>query len=447
LEWTKLLSNQRLGKAENGDTNVDRTFYQVDYDRIVFSSAFRRLQDKTQVFPLAQSDYVRTRLTHSMEVSCIARTLGIKVGHKLLDKGSIKNIHPSDIGTILATAALAHDLGNPPFGHSGEDGIRHWFQNSSVANSIKSKLSDKELQDINHYEGNAQGFRLLSRLEMPDNTGGMQLTYATLASFVKYPVESSLLKSSDSICVKKFNFFQSEKELFREVAEGVGLIKTSDTQYAWCRHPLAFLVEAADDICYRIVDFEDGYRLGLIEYNEIYNLFSNIIGEGNHQNTANGLKEKRNRIEYLRAKALNKLVEEITGEFVKRESQLLKGEFNQSLISVIPSYKYLKALKDRAMEDVYSARSVVEIEVAGFEVARGLLDLFVSSALEYTEKKEKCSSKTQKIMALMPGSKKLLDADSTYEKLLQIFDFFSGMTDSYAVSLFKKVTGISLPQS
>ena len=179
MEWTKLLSNQRLGKADNGDANVDRTFYQVDYDRIVFSSAFRRLQDKTQVFPLAQSDYVRTRLTHSMEVSCIARTLGIKVGHKLVDKHSLESIHPSDIGTILATAALAHDLGNPPFGHSGEDGIRHWFQNSNVANSIKSDLSEKELQDIEHYEGNAQGFRLLSRLEMPDNIGGMQLTYAT----------------------------------------------------------------------------------------------------------------------------------------------------------------------------------------------------------------------------------------------------------------------------
>jgi dGTPase len=438
LDWIKLLSNQRLGKAENGNANVDRTFYQVDYDRIVFSSAFRRLQDKTQVFPLAQSDYVRTRLTHSMEVSCIARTLGIKVGHKLLDNHSIEGIHPSDIGTILATAALAHDLGNPPFGHSGEDGIRSWFQNSHVAKIAKENLSDKELCDINNYEGNAQGFRLLTRLEMPENTGGMQLTYATLASFAKYPVEATLLKSTDSICMKKFNFFQAER---------VGLIRMSNTHYAWCRHPLAFLVEAADDICYRIVDFEDGFRLNLIGYEEISETFLDIIGDSHVRETANGLKEKRSRVEYLRAKALNILVEEITEEFVARESELLEGKFNKSLISVIPSYEHLKKLKDRAMEDVYSARAVVEIEVAGFEVASGLLDLFVSSALEYTDPDKKTSSKTQKIMALMPGSKKLLEAGSTYEKLLQIFDFFSGMTDSYAVSLFKKVTGISLPQS
>jgi len=282
---------------------------------------------------------------------------------------------------------------------------------------------------------------------MPENKGGMQLTYATLASFVKYPVEASLLKSSDSICMKKFNFFQSEKELFREVAEGVGLIRTSKTDYAWCRHPLAFLVEAADDICYRIVDFEDGFRLGLISYEEISRLLLQLIGDPRVKKTAAGLKEKRSKVEYLRAKALNKLVDEITVEFIKRETQLLQGKFNQSLISVIPSYKILKKLKDRAMQDVYSARAVVEIEVAGFEVASGLLDLFVSSALEYTEKKDTCSSKTQKIMALMPGAKRLLDAKSTYEKLLLIFDFFSGMTDSYAVSLFKKVTGISLPQS
>lgn len=447
MEWIKLLSNQRLGKAGPGDVNINRTFYQVDYDRIVFSSAFRRLQDKTQVFPLAQSDYVRTRLTHSMEVSCIARTLGIKVGLKLFEKHPDMDIHPSDIGTILATAALAHDLGNPPFGHSGEDAIRHWFEHSDIANSIKGDLSPKELSDINHYEGNAQGFRLLTRLEMPENIGGMQLTYATLASFAKYPVEASLLKTTDSICMKKFNFFQSEKELFREVAEGVGLIKTSDTHDAWCRHPLAFLVEAADDICYRIVDFEDGFRLGLISYEEISGLLLRLIGDPDVQKTTDRLKEKRSKVEYLRAKALNKLVDEITVEFIKREEQLLQGEFNQSLISVIPSYQTLKELKDRAMEDVYSARAVIEIEVAGFEVARGLLDLFVSSALEYAENQDKSSSKTQKIMALMPGSKKLLDAGSTYEKLLQIFDFFSGMTDSYAVSLFKKVTGISLPQS
>ena len=379
MEWHKLLSNQRLGKNETGDANVDRTSYQVDYDRIVFSSAFRRLQDKTQVFPLAQSDYVRTRLTHSMEVSCIARTLGIKVGNELLRLKKVEDIHASDFGTILATAALAHDLGNPPFGHSGEDAIRNWFENSAVAAKVKERLSRAEYSDIKNYEGNAQGFRLLSVLEMPDNVGGMQLTYATLASFVKYPIESPLLRTSKSICRKKFNFFQSEKELFREIAEGVGLIRTDDKLYSWCRHPLVFLVEAADDICYRIVDFEDGFRLGLVSYEEIRSLFLSIIDDKEVVTVLEGLKEKRRQIEYLRAKALNRLVGEITDVFIEREAELLSGTFERSLISDMPSFAALKKLQDRAIEDVYSARSVIEIEVAGFEVASGLLDLFVSS--------------------------------------------------------------------
>ena len=449
MEWHKLLSNQRLGKDDPSGANIDRTSYQVDYDRIVFSSAFRRLQDKTQVFPLAQSDYVRTRLTHSMEVSCIARTLGIRVGHELLSRNKVEDIHPSDFGTILATAALAHDLGNPPFGHSGEDAIRNWFSHSPVAKAIRGKLSPEELADIEHYEGNAQGFRLLSVLEMPDNRGGMQLTYATLASFVKYPIEAGLIKTSKSICRKKFNFFQAEKELFREVAEGVGLIRTDDKLYSWCRHPLAFLVEAADDICYRIVDFEDGFRLNLVSYEEIRRLFLSIIDDDtNVIPVLDSLKEKRRRIEYLRAKALNKLVGEITEVFIAREAELLNGTFEKSLISDMPSNPVLKMLKARAMEDVYSARSVIEIEVAGFEVASGLLDLFVASTMEYAEKgKDGCSSKTQKIMALMPGVCYPEPGDNTYKILLKIMDFFSGMTDSYAVSLFKKVKGISLPQS
>lgn len=444
MYWEKLLSNKRLCQETPGNFRDDRTAFQVDYDRIVFSSAFRRLQDKTQVFPLAESDYVRTRLTHSLEVSCIARSLGINVGNEIINRHKLTDIHSSDFGTILATAALAHDLGNPPFGHSGEDAIRNWFNKSSVIKSIRKYFSRKELCDFQNYEGNAQGFRLLTVLQMPEHKGGMRLTYSTLAAFVKYPVESILIKKDGPISRKKYNFFQSEKELFKEVAENTGLIRKDKKNYSWARHPLAFLIEASDDICYHIIDFEDGYREGLLKYQEIKDLYSAIIAD-ERINYADQLKDERSKVEYLRAKAIQKLVEEIKESFLENESEILRGEFNSELISIIPSTPYLKRIIERSVESVYSNSRVLEIEAAGFEVANGLLELFFESVMDYYNHGRKASAQSKKIMQIIPVQFHPHHSFSYYEILMNILDYFSGMTDSYAVSLYKKLKGISLP--
>ena len=445
MEWEKLLTNKRLRQPKDRKPSEDRTYFQIDYDRIIFSSAFRRLQDKTQVFPLSGSDYVRTRLTHSLEVSCVARTLGMHAGIELCGRHQFKNIHPSDLGTIAATAGLAHDLGNPPFGHSGEDAIRNWFRKSDVVREIKKNLSKEEIKDIENFEGNAQGFRLLTVLQMPENDGGMRLTYPTLAAFTKYPVDSSLMKSNDFVSRRKFNFFQSEKHFFEEVAEATGLIRDGKNKFCWCRHPLAFLIEAADDICYHIIDFEDGYRLGIVSFEEIQEMFSLIIDSAYILGKAKKYKDNHSKVEFLRAKAMQKLINEVKDCFLDNENKILAGRFEEELISVIPSAQHLKIIKDRSVEDVYSNSRVLEIEAAGFEVANGILDLFFESALDTYKNNKKASSQSKKIMQIIPNQYRPNETSTPYSIVLNILDYFSGMTDSFAVSLYKKIKGISLP--
>ncbi len=275
MDWRKLLSPQRLGKKAPDEITPGRSPFQQDFDRIVFSPAFRRMQDKAQVFPLADNDYVHTRLTHSMEVSCVGRSLGAAVGATICARHDLGHIQPSDIGAVVAAAGLVHDIGNPPLGHSGEEAIRYWFQHSELAAEMKAGMTEKQQADIAGYEGNAQGFRVLSKLQMPDNAGGMQLTCATLAAFAKYPVESRVRNRPEGVASKKFNFFQLERDLFKSVAETTGLLPlvNSNDDYCWCRHPLAWLVEAADDIAYRIVDFEDAWVMGILNYSEIEEYF------------------------------------------------------------------------------------------------------------------------------------------------------------------------------
>jgi dGTPase len=445
MDWERLLTNKRLRQKKDRKPAEDRTSFQIDYDRIIFSSAFRRLQDKTQVFPLSGSDYVRTRLTHSLEVSCVARTLGMHAGIELCKRHKLMTIHPSDLGTIAASAGLAHDIGNPPFGHSGEDAIRHWFGKSDAVREIKKTLSEKELKDIENYEGNAQGFRLLTVLQMPENEGGMKLTYPTLAAFTKYPIESILMKSADYVSRRKFNFFQSEKLLFEEVAEATGLKRSGDGEFCWSRHPLAFLVEAADDICYHIVDFEDAYRLGIVSIDEIKELFSLIIDTPAISAKSEKFKDNRSKVEYLRAKAMHKLINEVKDCFLDNEEAILEGKFENELISIIPAAPHLKIIKGRSVETVYSNSRVLEIEAAGFEVARGILDLFFESAIDVFTHNKNASAQSKKIMQIIPRQFLPGKCSTYYSILLNILDYFSGMTDSYAVSLYKKIKGISLP--
>ena len=446
MNWQQLLSEHRLGRSSISDRHTGRSPFHIDYDRIIFSSAFRRLQDKTQVHPLSHNDYVRRRLTHSLEVASIARSIGYNVGTRLCHKHQLENIHESDIGSIVSAAALAHDIGNPPFGHSGEDAIRYWFESSEIAKRMAIGMSEKEKSDVYRYEGNAQGFRMLTKLQMPDNRGGMQLTSATLGAFMKYPIESLMEGVDSSAATKKFGFFQSEKNLFAEVAEKTGLRNRSQSGSWWCRHPLVFIVEAADDITYRIVDFEDGFRLGLVTYKEVESLLLEILGKGFDKRILESIKEDKNKVDYLRATTLGYLVQEIADKFVELDGALLEGEVHQDLMSLIPSSSVLNEITQISINRIYSDRRATEIEAAGFEVTSGLLDIYVS-AIDEVRRPEKVSARSSMILKLIPDQflSNIKETDSPYDSLMKILDYVSGMTDSFAVNTYKKLKGISLP--
>jgi dGTPase len=455
MDWNKLLSNKLLGDDKSSEIKLSdgRSQFQRDFDRIVFSSAFRRLQDKTQVFPLPENDFVHTRLTHSLEVSCVGRSLGSLVGEKILQRNKKLSAKYSSVhfGEIVAAACLAHDIGNPPFGHSGEDSIAEYFKSSS-GKIFESKVGEeKKWSDFTKFEGNAQGFRIITKLQNPHSIGGLKLSCATLAAFTKYPRESALKhleKKSDkkikSKFYKKFGFFQTERELFAEVAGETGLIKRGRADdYCWSRHPLSFLVEAADDICYRIMDLEDAFRLGLLSFDYTEDLLKPLVTsslkfyEGRSRN---------DKIGYLRAKAINDTVVQLADIFMENEDRILNGEFDLDLLSVIDSGEQLELIKKISIKEIYSYRSVVEREAAGYEVLGGLLDAFISTVNETYEGNP--SWKSKNLMKLLP--EQFLDSNGRpdndiYLRLLKITDFVSGMTDSYAVSLYRKIKGISLP--
>ena len=448
MEWPRLLCRHRLGTEEEEKKPLSsRSVFQQDFDRVIFSTGFRRLQDKTQVFPLADNDFVRTRLTHSLETSSVGRSLGTMAGEKICARHGLADSegHPSDFGAIVAAACIAHDIGNPPFGHSGEDAIRHWFEVFSARPEMKHRLSAGERLDIERYEGNAQGFRLITRLLWPDNRGGLQLTAATLAAFTKYPVTSTISRQLgerkvEAFGQKKFGFFETEKEFFAEIAERVGLLSLPDYPGGWVRHPLVFLVEAADDICYRLNDFEDGFRLKLISYEEIRELFLQIVGPGRAADKLAHIASQKEQIEYLRSVAIGRLVYQITEAFMEREEAILAGALTQPLIQCIAARETLQVIERRSVEDVYAADQVVEIEAAGFEVLGGLLEIFTDACLINPG-----TRRSQKMIEILPEQFRPTEGLSSYRQLLQLLDFVSGMTDSYAVSLYKKLKGISLP--
>lgn len=453
MKWMKLLSNKRLGTVERNEHDYARDDFQRDFDRIVFSSAFRRLQDKTQVFPLSESDYIRKRLTHSLETSCVGRSLGHMVGKEIIEKYKLKNLLPSHFGSIVASACVAHDIGNPPFGHSGEDAIQHWFAKGDSGSQYLKLLNPKHKNDFLQYEGNAQGFRLLTRLLHEHNKGGLQLTCATLGAFMKYPRASFTAKQSQEykgVSAKKYGFFDSERLFFEEVAQETGLLRRRKGSVWWCRHPLAFLVEAADDICYRIIDFEDGYRLGHVSFRETEELLLLIDTSDNIKAKLQQILGGNEKIEYLRAKSINKLIHEACSIFMKHEENILKGLFDDNLINYVPQKTILDNIQRISKKHIYSARPVIEIEAAGFDVVGGLLDAFVGSIEDIAKRANKASKRSQKIRQLIPDqfvelSSAPASPEASYARLLKLVDFVSGMTDSYAVSLYKKITGISLP--
>lgn len=444
MEWEQLLSTERLGRGKERNTDV-RSEYQRDYDRIVFSSAFRRLQDKTQVFPLAESDYVRTRLTHSVEVSCVGRSLGTLAGGKVIERSWLKNFQAQEFGNIVAAACLAHDIGNPPFGHSGEDAIKTWFEGTGKL-YLKDLASEEQRQDFLKFEGNAQGFRVLSRLQNKINGGGLQLTYAVLGAYSKYPRRAhiSSLEGSEKVSEKKFGFVTGDEEWFVKVADGLGLKKKLDG--AWSRHPLAFLMEAADDICYRIVDLEDGHRLGRVTFAEAEKLLKPIAFDSEAIPVSSSYRDidendDKGKFEYLRARAINSLILDVVSVFEMNYEKLMQGTLEQDLMSQSKFINELKAIKKLSREKVYAAPNVLYIEAAGFEVLGGLLDKVVPALIGTADS---ISSAEKKILEIIPEQFK--KGKTHYERLLNATDFVSGMTDSFAVTLYRRLRGIELPR-
>jgi dGTPase len=446
MNWTTLLTRHRLGGAPAAGDGP-RSEFQRDFDRVVFSSAFRRLQDKTQVFPLAQNDYVRTRLTHSLEVASVGRSLGVLAGDHVL------RAHPrlaagghdaADFGAIVAAACLAHDIGNPPFGHAGEAAIQSWFHASALGASTLARLAPPERADFARFEGNAQTFRILARLGMPDNAGGMQLTCATLAAVAKYPRAAQLPGAAPAgISGKKHNFFHADRARFEAVAQAAGLIRRRPDAACWCRHPLAFLVEAADDISYCVIDVEDAFRAGEMRYAEIEPLYRGVVEDAAAWVKAGAIASEEKRVEYLRARTIDALVTEAAAAFAAREQAMLTGEFDQELIAVIPHAQALEAFRALARERVYHSAVVLNLQSPGAAILGELLDAFVG-AVEAAARGAP-APRSREILELLPGQFLAAGgapAADLYARVLAITDFVSGMTDSYAVALAGKLRAL-----
>jgi dGTPase len=444
--WEKLLCPLRPGEsAEKGLTHGSRSLFEQDYDRIIFSYPFRCLQDKTQVFPLPKTDFVHTRLTHSLEVSSVGRSLGKNAGEEIVNR------HPEllkegysgfDFGAIVAAAALAHDIGNPPFGHSGEDAISDFFLSGEAVEKIRPCLSPAEWEDITHYEGNAQGFRLLTR----ENYQGLRITYATLAAFSKYPRES-LFPERDPVrrSQKKYGFFQSEKEKFRDVAEKTGLIRLGKIHAGWVRHPLTFLVEAADDICYSIIDLEDGCNLGLVSIDQTRELLAPILGKKFNQVKFERIRDKREKASVLRAMAISSLITEVTDAFLDCEQDIIDGRFDQALTSVIPSHQALNRIIGISVDLIYHSIPVLEKEAAGFEVLSGLINAWVMAAYDHFNTGGKPNRKHSSLIRLFPADlQAVLDDKSLYTIIMSCLDHITLMTDSTALDSYRKIRGMSI---
>jgi len=443
MHWEQLLSLKRQGdtskrlRTEQDDTRLG---FEVDYDRIIFSAPFRSLQDKTQVIPLSKTDFVHTRLTHSLEVSVVGRSIGRLVGKKIIEKyPHLKEIHgfqANDFGAIVAAASLAHDIGNPPFGHSGEKAIGEYF---SIGNGQKYKdqLTKKEWQDLIDFEGNANGFSVLtsSRLGIE---GGLRLTYAVLGAFMKYPKESLPKKPTQNISDKKYGFFQSDKDFFKEVAEELGLIpnKTGD-DIGYERHPLAYLVEAADDICYTIIDFEDGINLGLVSEDYALEYLIKLVKDTIDTPKYQSLTNKEDRISYLRALAIGNLINDAVRVFIENEEAILKGEFPYALMDKSKYKAQIDDIIQLSVKKIYQSREVIEKELTGYQIINNLLDKFCTA---YNNDYDGAKTNYDSLLLKILPEKHLVKKESTYERLLHICHFVSLLTDGKAVLYNKIIT-------
>ena len=441
MNWQQLISNKRFGLEEIHEMRKDdRSEFQRDFDRLIFSAAFRRLQNKTQVFPLPGSIFVHNRLTHSLEVSCVGRSLGDSISNRLLSKHpELVATHVSEIGAIVSAACLAHDLGNPPFGHSGEKAISTYFSEGKGL-ALKEQLSPMEWEDLTHFEGNANAFRLLTHQFLGRRKGGFVMTYSTLASIVKYPYPSILAGKKS-----KFGYFVSEMDDYLKIAEELGIkrLSTEGEVPLYARHPLVFLVEAADDICYQMMDIEDAYKLKLLtprETKELYQLFLSEKQKARVDEVFRLVSDENEQIAYLRATVIGILVKECTKVFMENENSILKGTFEGALIKHInaPLNEVYKRCTQVAVEKIYRSRDVLDIELAGFHVISTLLELMIDAV----QSPDKAYSE---LLINRVSSQYDIKAPTLYGKIQAVLDYISGMTDVYALDLYRKIKGNSLP--
>jgi dGTPase len=444
MNWEQLLSLKRQGdtskrlRIEQDDTRLG---FEVDYDRIIFSAAFRSLQDKTQVIPLSKTDFVHTRLTHSLEVSVVGRSLGRLVGKKIIEKypylKEMHGFHMNDFGAIVAAASLAHDIGNPPFGHSGEKAIGEYF---SIGNGKKYKehLSPKEWQDLIDFEGNANGFSVMTA-SRPGIEGGLRISYATLGAFMKYPKESLPKKPTRNISDKKYGFFQTDKSFFQEAAIDMGLIPNKKGEdMGFERHPLAYLVEAADDICYTIIDFEDGINLGLVSEDFALEYLIKLVKDSIDTSKYKTLETKEDRISYLRALAIGSLINDAVKVFVANEETILNGKFPFALMDKSKYKAQMDDIIKISIDNIYQSREVIEKEIVGYQIIQTLLDKFISA---YDNKFNGTASNYDKLILKLLPEKHHLEKENLYERLLHICHYVSLLTDGNALKLYETING------
>lgn len=452
MNWNQLLCEDRLGsriaKHEEG-----RSPFHSDHDKIIFSGAFRRLARKTQVHPLATNDHIHNRMTHSLEVACVGRTLGIRVGQALKDKGDLPlHILPTDIGDIVQATCLAHDIGNPPFGHTGEDAIRNWFQKEGA--EFLQDLLPSERDDIRVFEGNAQGLRVLTTSEYHQYHDGMRLTYATLASSIKYPWTSSPTVLGQRPKNAKYGIFQSELNYFHEIAQKTGLIERGSDWY--CRHPLVYLMEAADDFCYGIIDLEDGLEMGILNWNEIYELLHPVIADSAQLADLERLLKKVNdgrKPALVRGKVIDAFINSGSAAFIKHQDAFLRGEVEGDLISLCdPRVRdAVQAAKDLAKRKIFNHSRRVELEIGAYAVIGTLLNTICSAVYASLGDQSQMTYKDNRVMALIGENNfhpcvSKREQNYKYLALMAVIDYISGMTDNYATNLAKQFNGMGHSQ-
>ena len=440
MNWTQLITNKRLGleHLQNKQSDI-RSDFERDYDRIIFSAPFRRLQNKTQVFPLPGSIFVHNRLTHSLEVSTVGRSLGSRVAQKLAERYPDCANHLNQIPSIVQAACLAHDMGNPPFGHSGEQAIGTFFSEGE-GRDFQHFVTPDQWEDFTHFEGNANAFRLLAHQYLGRREGGFVLTYSTLASIVKYPYEAKYSPAGK----QKFGFFQQDKPLYERIAAELGICKQVGDERKYARHPLVYLVEAADDICYELMDLEDASKLHIISTDAALQLFLGFFSEERREHLrvhCDRLEDPNEKLAYLRSCAIGALVDACAEAFIACEPQIMVGELQPSLIRQLPEplCSAFAACADISVKQIYRARMVLDIELSGYRVISELLRCYIHAAFSPT------TAYSHQLLNRVP-SQYDVRAERPYDRILAILDFISGMTDVYALDLYRMIQGIEIPK-